>query len=494
VAAIFVIGCDVGTQSVRAAVVDETGTTIATASVALTVDHPHPGWAEQDPRAWRHGLATAVRRATADARVDRRSVVAMGIAAQVDTVVALDADGAPIGMAPIWMDRRATRETQELVNALGSDAIREISGLNADATHGAPKIRWLRRHAGGESFVPPAAFVVESLTGERVMDPANAASFMLWDLRRNDWSDQLLNAAAVPADALPAVRPSTDVAGRLRVDAAEELGLSADCVVAVGTGDEHAAFVGAGALASDIVGDVAGTAEPVGASATQPISDPDGLLETHPHAVPGRWLIENPGFVSGGSVRWLADVLGSSQADVFESAGDATEGAAGALFLPALSGSVTPRWDAFARGSFSGLTLSHGRAELGRALIEGCAFAVRDSVERLHALQLGQRALRAVGGGARVPLWLQIKADVTKLPVEVPRETEATSRGAALIAAVAANWHADLDDAAAAMVGKPAVVVEPRGEFAALYDDAYARYRQLFDALQPTFQRSEPSA
>lgn len=492
--AIPVIGCDVGTQSVRASVVDDAGAMLASASVGVPIAYPQPGWAEQDPRLWLEGLETVIVRAVEESGVDRDSIAAIGVAAQVDAIVAFDARGDPLPAAPIWMDRRATRETRELVDIVGEARIREITGVNPDSSHGAGKIAWLRRHVDGESFAPPAAFVVEWLTGERVMDAANASSLMLWDVRANTWSSTLLDAAQLQPDDLPSVQLASDVVGPLRRHIAERLNLRADCVVATGTGDEHAAFVGAGALDERIIGDVAGTAEPVGASSAEPIVDGEALLETHCHAVPGRWLIENPGFVSGGSVRWLAEVLGCTQIDVFDLASRAGEGAGGVSFLPALNGSVTPRWVAQARGAFAGLTVGHGRAELARAVLEGCAFAVRDSVDRLQALGLGRDALRVVGGGARVPAWLQIKADVTGLPVEVPRQIEATSLGAAVLAAVAAGVHANADDAARVMVGQPALVVEPRPAFRGLYGDAYQRYRQLFDVLEPTFPTTEAGA
>jgi len=288
------------------------------------------------------------------------------------------------------------------------------------------------------------------------------------------------------------------VAGRLSEEAAADLGLTTACVVAVGTGDEHAACVAAGALQPGTVADIAGTAEPVASAAWDAVWDPAGLVETHAHVPVDRWLVENPGFLAGGSVRWLSEqIIGCEQAEIESLATGAPPGSDGVLFVPALNGSTTPRWDESARGVFSGLALNHDRRHLARAVLEGCAFAVRDIVDRLAELGLGSDTLRVVGGGARNRLALQIRADVTGLPVEAPRESEATALGAALVAGVAAGWYRDLDEAATLTRDPAPFVAEPIPANVGLYAEAYDRYRATFDAVaspipQPTAGRPVP--
>lgn len=184
---ILVIGCDVGTQSVRASVVDERGTPVAAASVTLPVDHPQPGWAQQDASLWVDALTDVVQRVTADPSVDATTVVGLAVAAQVDAIVPLDERGAPMAAAPIWMDRRATTETDDILRAVDEREIRAITGLNADSSHGGPKIGWLRARYRAAAYVPPTSFIVEWLTGERVMDFANASSLLLWDIGASAW-------------------------------------------------------------------------------------------------------------------------------------------------------------------------------------------------------------------------------------------------------------------------------------------------------------------
>ena len=413
-------------------------------------------------------------------------VAAIGVAAQVDGIVAVDAANDPLAPAPIWMDRRATRELAEATRDLEPDRIRRITGINPDASHGAPKITWLRNHGAerADGWLTPAGFVVAGLTGRRTIDLTNASSLLLLDVDAGTWSEALLDAFRVDPDTLGALLPSTDVAGELRSDLAAAWGVRAGIPVVVGSGDEHAACVAAGALRPGVVVDIVGTAEPVAAAGDQPVRDAAGLVETHAHAAPGTWLVEHPGFVSAGSVRWLAELLGCSQADVLQMAADAPPGAGGVRFIAALGGASTPRWNAAMDGAFTGLALGHDRSHLARAVLEGCAFAVADVVDRLAELGLAGDAIRVVGGGARDRTWLQIKADVTGRRLELLCEPEATALGAALLAAVGIGWFPDLPAAAAATLPLDPVGIEPDPARAAGYQQARAETRAAFDAVE----------
>jgi len=466
------------------------GTVCASAAERYRVDYPRDVWAEQDPGHWQRALAAVVGRLRVDGGIEPGDVGALGFATQVDGVVAVDDGDRALRPAIIWMDRRATRETDAARERITSDEVRAITGLNLDAYHSAPKIDWLRRAEPdvaqrATSYLQPGAFLVAWLTGERVVDHANASSTMLYDVTTRDWSDRLLDVFGLEASQLGRVAAATDVAGTLTEAAARDLGLTTACRVMVGTGDEHGAALGAGAVRPGIVCDITGTAEPVGAAALEPVIDPTGLVETHGHADDRAWFIENPGFVSGGSVRWLLDVIGGDEARLSEEAATVPAGSAGLTFLPALAGSTTPRWDEHARGAFSGLTLGHGRAHLARALLEGCTFGLRDIVERLADLGLGADEIRVVGGGARSATWLQMKADATGRVVRVLREPEATALGAGYLAGIGADIFASLDDAIDRLTVLDPTTYEPVTSVRAAYDDAYARYRTLFDALAP---------
>ena len=483
----LVLGVDVGSQSIKAVIVDEDGDVVSSGSAALTMVHEHDGWADQDPHAYRTALRDAVRAATEGVQADR--VVAMGLGSQVDGVVACDADGAPLRPAIIWLDKRATEQCDRLVAAVGSELLAERTGLVADASHSAPKMMWIRDHEPrvwqrAAVLAPVGSYVLHHLTGMHAQDAANASSTMVYDVTKGDFDTELCEAAGLDPAMLPPVRPSTEVVGTLRPDLAAELGLSARCAVVVGTGDEHAASVGAGAIEPGVVVDVTGTAEPVTTVAFDPVRDPLALVETHGHAVPGSWLVENPGFVSGGSTLWLATgLLGVPQGEVFERARQAPPASEGVLFLPALSGSTAPRWNDSMRGAFLGLGMNHTSAHAARAVLEGCAYALRDIVDRLEALGLGHGEVRIVGGGARDDLWAAIKADVLGRPVRRVLTEEATAVGAAMVAGVGAGVFGDFAAASVAVHLDP-MTIDPDPAANQQYAEAYGRYRSAFDAVE----------
>jgi xylulokinase len=260
-----------------------------------------------------------------------------------------------------------------------------------------------------------------------------------------------------------------------------------------------AATLGAGVFQPGEVCDVVGTAEPVCAASSEPREDPTMLVECHPHADPDAWLLENPGFVSGGNLRWWRDQFAPIERGAeAEGLGDAYDllskeaervppGAEGLVFLPCMQGAMAPEWNGAARGVFYGLTLAHSRAHMTRAILEGSAFALRDIVEAMANAGLDVRRLTIVGGGAKGPLWRQIKADVTGLPVRVPTSVETTATGAAILAAVGAGIHASVGDAVEAFVSYRPDQHEPNAASRDVYDDAYKRYRDVYASLKPVF-------
>lgn len=480
----FVIGCDVGTQSTKAVLVNTSGAVIASASEPHTVRFPAAGWADQDFNDWTAAVESVLSKLAA---AGHGPITHVGIAAQVDGVVPLDADLAPIGPAIIWLDRRGAAYAASAAAHLGTDAIYAITGLNCDGSHGAPKMRWALDNLATRPryLLPPASAIGAWLTGSVTQDHANASSSMLYDVSRRAWAPEMVHEFSIPAEFLTDIVESTSVIGAIRPDLADRIGLSRNCQVIAGTGDDHASAVGVGATKPGIVADISGTAEPVGTTALTPHFDPGHLVEAHAHAVPGAFFIENPGFVSGGSVMWLAGLLGVTQSEVFELASKAGAGSRSLIFIPALSGSMTPRWNDLARGSFTGASMEHGRAELARSVLEGCVFAVRDIVDRLDEMGLPTEAVHVTGGGARSSLWLQMRADVLGRPVR-PVLGEACAVGAACLAAVAASWFPDVV-AASSVFANPGRDFEPAPDAVEVYADAYQRYRLTFDALEETW-------
>jgi xylulokinase len=502
----YVIGCDIGSQSAKAILLSLDGDLAGEAAESYAIDYPQPLWAEQPAVHWTNALQLAIRQLLNATGVSSENIRALGLAAQVDGVVPVDASGQPLHPALIWMDRRARTQCDSARQVPGEAAVFALTGLNLDATHVAPKIRWLAEtrpeiYQRARYFLLPGSHVAHHLTGEIAVDYSNASSTLLLDVRAKEWSPEMCDQFGIEADRLAPVSPATALLGTLRPPVAEAFGLSSKTAVVVGSGDEHAACLGAGVVRSGLVGDIVGTAEPVCTASPTPVFDPTRLLETHCHADPDLWLLENPGFVSGGNLRWYRDhfspleVRAAAEQNVSvyplldEGAARVPPGADGLIFLPCLMGATAPMWNESARGAFFGFTLAHTRDHFTRALLEGSAYAVRDITDQMQTIGLELKELRMMGGGARSRLWNQIKADVTGLPVAVPQITETTALGAAFLALVGIGAYDTLAEASERIV-RISERFDPHPSTQAIYSESYQTYRRLYFSLLPVFERA----
>jgi xylulokinase len=482
----MIVGVDIGTQSLKAVVTDDELQLLGEAASAYRPSHPRPGWAEQHPRLWEEALAPTIARALATAGQTPRSVRALGLCGQLDGCLAVDREGRALGPCIIWMDRRATAEIADLP----AERVQATTGTVMDATHMAAKARWLKRHAPERTairrFHQPVSYLVARLTGAHVLDHGLASTTMAYALKAGRFDPGLLELFDLDAAELPAIAGASERAGVLHRQGAALTGLPEGTPVAVGTGDDFSNPLGAGLVEPGTLACALGTAEVVGALHDLPAIDRRGLVETHGYPG-GRFFIENPGWLAGGALAWFVETfrLGDVQ-EVDALAATARAGCEGVTFLPALSGAMAPEWIASARGCFYGLSAAHGSADLARAVLEGCAFAMRDVLERLQEMGVAAHSILLLGGGARSRLWGQIRADLTGLPVAVPAVVDTSPLGAAMLAAVAAGLQPDLR-AAARRVATEATIVAPHAKRRGAYDDAYGAYRRLFDSLRPMF-------
>jgi xylulokinase len=455
------IGLDVGTTGVKAIAISQAGEVLARVEREYPLSTPQPGWAEQDPEDWWRASETAL------AELGWKEGDPLGFSGQMHGLVALGADDAVLRPAILWNDQRTAAECAEIEERVGLRHLIELTGNRALAGFTAPKLLWLRRHepdvyARIAHVLLPKDYVRFRLTGDRAIDAADASGTLLFDVARRRWSDEMLELLELPREWLPDSHESTAIGG---------------------AGDQASAALGVGIDRPGRLSVVLGTSGVVFAALPMFAADPQARVHAFCHAVPDTWHAMGVMLSAAGSLRWLRDVLDADYDALLADAAGWPPGVEGLLFAPYLAGERTPHSDPDARGAFTGLALRHDRGALARAVLEGVAFGLRDSLELLVELGVQPAAARVSGGGARSELWLRIVAAVLGLPLERTAVEEGSAFGAALLGGVAAGVFSSAGEAVAACV-RVRDAVEPDPAWADAYDEAYARYRLLYPALK----------
>ncbi|MCR5176002.1 MAG: hypothetical protein K6C05_04055 [Anaerovibrio sp.] len=492
----YVIGIDLGTQSLKGVLVNPEGAIIAEATCTHDPAYPQPGWAEQHVEDYIRSFTTVVQKLIQLGNIPPQEVGTIGVDAINDSVIPVDKYGVPLMNCIIWMDRRAEAEIAEIAENIDADKAFGITGLNLDSTHTAAKMLWIKKQRPEifertEYILNVDSFLVAWMTGEFVVDYAQASASMIYNVSKMGWDDEMCKAFGLDPAQLGRINKAEEIVGHLTPTAASRLGLTVSTKVITGTGDEHSACLGSGLVEAGMVCDITGTAEPVAATSDKPVFDIKGkLVETHHSAYHKLWLIENPGFVSGGATRWFKDhVLESKDYDLMNiQARRSSPGSNGLIFLPCMGGAMTPTWNGAARGTFAGLSLSHTIDDMSRAVFEGIAYGVRDNVERFEEIGINCSSIRIVGGGTKSPLWCQMKADILGKTLVSVKNPEGAAIGAAMLASVAEGNFASLEDAAKVMV-ELGDVYEPDLSLKSQYDEAYHRYFECYHAMEPFFTK-----
>ena len=456
------VGLDVGTTGVKALAISADGEVHGSAEEHYGLSSPQPGWSEQDPEDWW---------AASQAALARLDVVAtaIGLSGQMHGLVCLDDHGDVLRPAILWNDQRTAAECAEIEERVGLERLIALTGNRALTGFTAPKILWLRRHEPDvysriDRILLPKDYVRYRLTGEWAIDAADASGTLLFDVANRCWSDDVLAALEIPHEWLPPVAESTENAG---------------------AGDQQAAALGVGVVEPGLASVVLGTSGVVLAALPEYAHDAQARVHAFCHAVPDTWEAMGVMLNAAGALQWFHDGFapGATFEDITAEAGTCAAGAEGVTFLPYLQGERTPHADPDATGSFTGLALRHGRAALARAVLEGVAYGLRDSLELLRDLGVSPTAGRASGGGSRSRVWLEIVASVLGLPLERCVVDEGSAYGAALLAGVVSGTFASAPDAVAACV-RVREAVEPNPAWARVYADGYARYRALYPAIR----------
>ena len=465
------VGLDVGTTGVKALAISESGDLIASAEETYPLSTPRPGWAEQDPDDWWKASQRALERLGVGPR-------AIGLSGQMHGLVCLDARDRVLRPAILWNDQRTGAECAEIERILGLEHLIELSANRALPGFTAPKLLWLRRnepetYARIASICLPKDYVRLKLTGEHATDVADASGTLLFDVAARRWSGELCAALEVPEAWLARVLESHEVSGQT----------PEGVLVAAGAGDQAAAALGVGIVRPGPLSVVLGTSGVVFAALPHFTCDPQARLHVFCHAIPESWHAMGVMLSAAGSLRWLRDLVGGSYEELLGEAENWPAGTDGLAFAPYLIGERTPHVDPDVRGAFVGLELRHNRGALTRAVLEGVAFGLRDSLELLGTLGVEPTLARVSGGGAQSPLWLRIVASALGLSLERTALEEGSAYGAALLAGIAAGVFSDAEEA----VGRCVEIrerIEPEPAWRERYEELYARFRALYPALR----------
>jgi xylulokinase len=496
----YVVGVDVGTGGTRALIMGQNGRILASA----TEEHepfasPKIGWAEQRPEDWWRAAGAAIRKALAQGKLRGEQISCVGFSGQMHGAVMLDGSGEVVRPALIWCDVRTEKQCKELTERIGSERLIQLTCNPALPNFTLTKFLWVRENEPENwkrvrSVMLPKDYVRFKLTGERAIDVADASGTLLLDVARRQWSAEVLQAAEIDKSLLPALYESADVCGRVSALGAEATGLAAGTPVVAGAGDQAAGATGMGIVTPGAVSATIGTSGVVFAATDRPALDPRGRLHTFCHAVPGRWHVMGVTQAAGLSLRWFRDRFASGSGepgrDPYEQltaeAATVPPGADGLLWAPYLMGERTPHLDPDARGVLAGLTASHTRAHVVRAILEGVAFSLKDTFTIFDEMNVPVKSIRLGGGGARSQLWRQIQADVYGHEVEIVEAEEGAAYGAAILAGVGAKIWPSVEAACDSVV-RVVDRVRPNAGNVAVMKTSYAVYRRIYPAMKSIF-------
>jgi len=490
---------------------------------------PQPGWAEQDPRDWWRACGIAVKKAVQKSAIRAEEIACIGFSGQMHGAVLLDAGGEVVRPALIWCDQRTERQARELSETFGAERLIQLTCNPPLTNFTLTKILWVRENepqlwSRVRYIMLPKDYVRFRLTGDRAIDVADASGTLLLDVAKRAWSREVLDGTGIEKDLLPALHESPEICGKLNAEGADATGLKIGTPVVAGAGDQAAGAVGMGIVRAGVVSATIGTSGVVFAATDRPALDPRGRIHTFCHAIPGRWHVMGVTQAAGLSLRWFRDTFGVASvvtdssgalrivprpmvtdgvklnpddmdANTYVNSGDdpyeflsdeakkSPPGAEGLLWAPYLMGERTPHLDPHARGALVGITPSHRRTHVIRAILEGVAFSLKDTFSIFDEMKVPVAQIRLGGGGARSPLWRQIQADAYGREVELVAAEQGAAYGAAILAAVGASQFASVDEACDAVI-HVASRVKPDPPASALLQKNYAAFRRLYPALR----------
>ena len=482
------IGVDLGTSAVKLLLMDEKGGIKKIVSKEYDLYFPHPGWSEQKPEDWYTQSMEGIKELISEC--DKSQVSGISFGGQMHGLVVLDENDNVIRPAILWNDGRTQKQTDYLNNEIGKDKLSECTANIAFAGFTAPKILWMRENEPDnfnkiQKIMLPKDYLAYKLSGTFCTDYSDASGMLLLDVKNKCWSKQMLEICGVSEEQLPKLFESYEVTGSLTEEAAAALGLTTNCKIAAGAGDNAAAAVGTGTVGDGGCNISLGTSGTIFISSKEFGVDRFNALHSFDHA-DGNFHLMGCMLSAASCNKWWMDEILKTKDYPAEQAGITRLGENHVFYLPYLMGERSPHNDPYARATFTGMTMDTTRADMTQAVLEGVAFGLRDSLEVARSLGINIERTKICGGGAKSPLWKKIIANVMDLKVDVPENEEGPSMGGAMLAAVGCGAYPDVETICKKMV-KVVDTVEPDPELVAKYEEKYQKFRKLYPTMKELF-------
>lgn len=482
------IGIDLGTSSVKILLMEGDGTVKKIVSREYPLSFPKPGWSEQDPSDWYTQTMDGLKELLQEA--DKRQVAGISFGGQMHGLVILDKEDNVIRPAILWNDGRTTEECDYLNHTIGTDKLSEYTANIAFAGFTAPKLLWLSKHepdnfAKIDKIMLPKDYLAYRLTGVHATDVSDASGMLLLDVKNRKWSQEMCDICHISIEQLPELFESYEAIGTLKADVAAELGVSTQVKVAAGAGDNAAAAVATGTVGEGKCNISLGTSGTIFISSDKFRVDDNNALHAFCGAN-GKYHLMGCMLSAASCNKWWMDEIIGSKDYAKEQEQITKLGENHVFYLPYLMGERSPYNNPDARAAFIGMTMDTTRADMTQAVLEGVAFALRDSFEIAKALGIPLERTKICGGGAKSPLWRTIVANVLGIPVDILETEEGPSLGGAMLAAVACGEYASVEEAASKIV-HVIDTVEPTVELTEKYEQCYTKFTKIYPALKEIF-------
>ncbi len=484
------IGVDLGTSAVKLLLMQGDGRILKIVNREYPISFPKPGWSQQEPEDWYRETMAGIQELLEGS--DKTQVAGISFGGQMHGLVVLDEENQVIRPAILWNDGRTAEESEYLNQEIGTETLSKYTANISFAGFTASKVLWMKKNepklfARIHKLMLPKDYLAYRLSGTHCTDVSDASGTLFFDVKNRCWSKEMCDICGIKEEWLPNVYESSEAVGMLKPELAKELGISEHVVIAAGAGDNAAAAVGTGTVGDGACNISLGTSGTVFISSDKFGVDQNNALHSFDHADGSYHLMGCMLSAASCNKWWMDDIIGTKEY-AKEQENIQKLGENHVYFLPYLMGERSPHNDPDARGTFIGLSMDSTRADMTQAVLEGVAFALRDSLEVAKSLGIQISRTKICGGGAKSPLWRRIVANALNLKVDVLENEEGPALGGAMLAAVACKEYSSVAEAARAIV-KIKETVEPEPELAALYEERYQQFKEIYPVCKPLFQK-----